>query len=560
MFSKVHARLNHPFATGARSFLAEIKQKKECCRELDSLTKLFDSIDGVLNFLACDPGSLAKLGETRRRAALKPGSITKLHKAAKDRNVDNPIIRANLFTHPCFRKIELETLGEDLQDPTKCQNVSDAIIQANFFNQSYFKEIKLEELEEELQDSEKGIFLINVTGSEFVNEDNQKKVFQGHSFTIIKVVEGQRMGYRLAQSYVKRYDLADFLARKEKYFYDFASLEKEILDPLQSLLHKKGPWTDKECQNYYALTSVDPELTGFFPDIKKSYAGSLLSNAAFGRTTDRKALSDFQGASAQDSSIEPIVVDQEAKAGPQVTEILLTKRFDFIDRGLKFLASHPAYMARLAEVHRGFVLHSNSIVELHETATSRNVSYAVTQANFFNHSYFKKIRPEELNDELQDGEEGTFLLELYESQLINEDNQKKIFPGHNFVIIKVIEGQKMGYRLVQSYVRKYDLADFLARKEIRFYDFASLEKEILGPLYALLHKKGPWTDKECQNYYSIASVYPHELIGFFPNVKKIYAESLLANASFGRTTEKSTREEAFPLIKFRNGIIVFPSG
>lgn len=169
-----------------------------------------------------------------------------------------------------------------------CQKTAYAITQYNLFTQSYFKEIAaIKELEKELQDNEEGTFLLGVYGSELIDYQQNESRFQGHCFTIIKIKEGNETAFRLAQSYIERYSLDEYVEANPGYYANFHILKKEILNPFYGLLHKKGAWTKKECGQYLAITQVSSEhLIGFFPNKELIPTGKLLERAFFGRTTN----------------------------------------------------------------------------------------------------------------------------------------------------------------------------------------------------------------------------------------------------------------------------------
>ena len=226
----------------------------------------------------------------------------------------------------------------------------------------------------------------------------------------------------------------------------------------------------------------------------------------------------------------------------------LINRFAFIDERLRTLSSNTDWIQSFAAGHYLFDLNSAPPLRSETVSipvnsihlTCQTVGYAIVNANILRQTRYKHISSfEELENELTDAEEGTFLLEVAGTEFINNQGTSQRFQGHAFTIIKVIEGQETGYRVAQSYVDEYSLYDFLQRDEKHYFNFATLKKEILQPLYSILQKEGPWTKQECEDYYSITSIYPEELIGFFPDAQEVPSMKLLTEASFGRTTNKT---------------------
>ncbi|CRX37512.1 hypothetical protein ELAC_0150 [Estrella lausannensis] len=404
-----------------------------------------------------------------------------------------------------------------------CGTTARAIVQGNLFGQSRYQKIdSVKKLFRSLKDAEEGTFFLNIYGSEFVNEENKTAVFQGHAFTVLKAIEDGKTGYLLAQSYVEEYSLKDFLLNADRYYFDFSSLKEKVLRPFFSILNKRGPWTKKECRDFSSITSIYSErLIGFGPDSKVCPSGRLLEMANFGRTTDRApgfemrinylSFLIIQTVRANNSNWK---FDKIASIQSPISQALY-HRYEAIDKKLKRLIFTDGMMVNLAKTYYKTVF--NIDVEVIENDSKcQDVACAIVQANLFNHSYCQQLTFHELKSALRDSEEGTFMVQIYSDRFIDADNETKLFPGHSFVVIKVVEGQEIGYRFVHSFVGRLKLIDFLESKSHRYDDYGTLQEHILKPVHSLLKHKGPWGPKESQNFFLITSVYSESLEGYFP--------------------------------------------
>lgn len=177
-----------------------------------------------------------------------------------------------------------------MNQPQACSVVANAIMRLNVFNQKYVKSIQsFEALEEALKNKHRGTFNIQIGDCNFSNSDGENEVFPGHAFTIIKGVKGGSPYYRVVQSYICEYDLTSFLSRSGWVFFDFPSLQAQILSPLHSLLNHVGAWGEAEIANYEKITSISPhELIGLLP------SRPLSEMVEFECTTDEKHVPRFQ--------------------------------------------------------------------------------------------------------------------------------------------------------------------------------------------------------------------------------------------------------------------------
>ncbi len=220
----------------------------------------------------------------------------------------------------------------------------------------------------------------------------------------------------------------------------------------------------------------------------------------------------------------------------------IKKKFDFINLKLNLLADNKDLFKTFAELH-SFCLTGEMPVIDFGIITCKNTAHAVTQYNLFKHSHYKNIEDiQKLEEELQDNEEGTFLLHVLASDFVNKQGWKVPFQGHAFTVIKVIEDGKIGYRLAQSYVDRYSLKNFLEKNDTYYDSFVTLKNEVLEPFYRVLKFKGPWTMETCEDYKCLTGVSPVYLIGHHPDRAVIPSGQLLECAGFGRTTNK---EEGF---------------
>lgn len=221
----------------------------------------------------------------------------------------------------------------------------------------------------------------------------------------------------------------------------------------------------------------------------------------------------------------------------------LNNKFRVIDAKLNLLANNPKFFETFAQMHRLCLTGQVPVINP-KRITCKNTADAITQINLFKHSRFKFIETiEKLEMELQDNEEGTFLLNVYGCDLINNQGWKAPFQGHAFTVIKIIEKGRPSYKFVQSYVDKYNLKDFLEKTNGIYYkNFKALKAQVLKPYYAVLNHEGSWTMKTCNSYKHLTGVRPVYLIGHQPNLNEVTSGKLLERATFGRTTNK---EEGF---------------
>lgn len=164
-----------------------------------------------------------------------------------------------------------------------CQETAYAIIQRNLFDHKLFRELdSLEKCELELKDEEEGTFLVRMSQRFFVDGSGEERQFQGHTFIIVKMIEGDNTSYLIAQSFVERYSLKSFILENRMIYDSYDELKEKVLTPLKSILEKSGNWTDKECRAHYQMTDVFPGwLIGFSPP-----KHNLLEAARFGRSSN----------------------------------------------------------------------------------------------------------------------------------------------------------------------------------------------------------------------------------------------------------------------------------
>lgn len=120
---------------------------------------------------------------------------------------------------------------------------------------------------------------------------------------------------------------------------------------------------------------------------------------------------------------------------------------------------------------------------------------------------------------LQNEEEGLFVFGTTAEWFIKPDTEeKKCFPGHEFIIFKYqIEG-KNRYQLLQSYIGCYTLQYFLKNHLNQFsYDtYEKLEKEFLNPFEKLISNINKTWTQEMDSTYWRQTLIPSQMEGFRP--------------------------------------------
>lgn len=145
----------------------------------------------------------------------------------------------------------------------------------------------------------------------------------------------------------------------------------------------------------------------------------------------------------------------------------------------------------------------------------------IAQSNIFNQKYFKSITTfKSLEDELINGEEGTFLIKC---------------PGLSMTVIKVM-APNQDQITEQKFIVIQSLEKFTRRKNF-VYDSDSFTRNVLDSLGTLLHNKGEWTEQECNAYYKLTGINSSHLIGCF------FSNDFSTLSKFGRTSDIAMPEE-----------------
>jgi hypothetical protein len=167
---------------------------------------------------------------------------------------------------------------------------------------------------------------------------------------------------------------------------------------------------------------------------------------------------------------------------------------------------------------------------------------AIMALNLFNHKYTHELASfEQLEEALQNEEPGTFEISMNAIKFMKPSGHKTAYMGHAFNIIKVVYEDKIGYRLVQSYVDKYTLKNFLSRDKEVIVGFEDLKKRLLIPLRSVLYTQGPWQMLQCVDYQKITSVaVPYQ--GWTPCTS---TRSFKGKSTFKRTSNRKPKTTSY---------------
>lgn len=155
-----------------------------------------------------------------------------------------------------------------------------------------------------------------------------------------------------------------------------------------------------------------------------------------------------------------------------------------------------------------------------DISNNLDCSKGIAQSNLFDQKYFRRIRAfESLENELLDGEEGIFSIQL---------------PSLTLTIIKFREQNQD--QTSQKFIVINSLEKFVLRKKV-VHDLHSFTWNILDSIRTLLHNDGVWTEQECRAFYKLTRINLSDLIGCpFP-------EDLASLAKFGRTSNIALAED-----------------
>lgn len=204
----------------------------------------------------------------------------------------------------------------------------------------------------------------------------------------------------------------------------------------------------------------------------------------------------------------------------------IQKRVSQLQKDLIWLDENPDFSHYLAHTHY-LLFHRSPQMPVRGASRCRDTANAIIQRNLFGQKLFREIKNlEKFELELQDSEEGAFLVRMPQLYFVNS-NEVTTFQGHTFVILKTNEG---AYMVAQSFVEKYSLKSFILNNKMIYESFDQLNENILKPLKMILNS-GKWTEVECQVHYDLTGVYPDWLIGFSP-----LDYSIQEVVSFGRSS------------------------
>ena len=179
----------------------------------------------------------------------------------------------------------------------------------------------------------------------------------------------------------------------------------------------------------------------------------------------------------------------------------------YIQKMLISLNDSPKLFNLLARAHYISFYFTKGLPDT-ESFTCQDSTFAMIQLNIFKQRFYREIDNLIMfEQELQDNEEGTFAVRLPGSPFAN-DSEETIFQGHDFVIYKIRENQKNSYLIAQSFVDQYSLKSFILKNKMIYDNYDQLKKAVLDPVYTLINKYGKWTEKECQAYCDLTSIYP----------------------------------------------------
>lgn len=238
----------------------------------------------------------------------------------------------------------------------------------------------------------------------------------------------------------------------------------------------------------------------------------------------------------------------------EVAKSLMNKRIRHIQKELIHLSDNKRLFDLLAHSH--YLFYHRSLLQPKNGAfTCQDSASAVVQRNLFNHKVFRDIGSlEEFQSELQDEEEGVFQVGIHGRHFVNHSGEKRVFQGHDFIIVKIIEKNNTAYLIAQSFVKQYSLKSFISKNKMIYCSYDQLNENVLTPLKSILEKKGKWSYEECHKHYRLTGVYPRHLMGFSPP-----SQNLIGNLQLARSSSFAIEgKKNFPLGKLVEGRFPFP--
>lgn len=232
----------------------------------------------------------------------------------------------------------------------------------------------------------------------------------------------------------------------------------------------------------------------------------------------------------------------------------LKGRMSTIRKELIRLDDNPKFFSLLVRAHYLYFYWQKGTPDI-ESFTCQDSVFAMIQLNLFKHKLYREIDNLKMFEcELQNNEEGTFSVRIPGAPFVN-NLEERIFQGHDFIIFKVREMNNNSYFVAHSFVDQYSLKSFISENKMIYENFDQLKKAVLDPVESIINKSGKWTEKECQAYCDLTSIYPDWLIGF-SNSKQ---ECLLKVVEFGRSSNVyMSGKDTVSLGKFGENGFEFP--
>lgn len=170
--------------------------------------------------------------------------------------------------------------------------------------------------------------------------------------------------------------------------------------------------------------------------------------------------------------------------------------FDAINIKLEELANSPDDIIRLGNIHNSINLdHTRCLY------TSRSIC----SLNLLNQKYDMFMQDvTHFEENLKNDEEGIFHVQICEVSVI-------YVPNHSFIIIKLFENGHPIFKVVQSYVTRYDLKDYLDRTQGVYYNFNDLYEKVLKHVYTMIDAKSViWNAEKRKSWLQLTGVATDE--------------------------------------------------
>lgn len=152
---------------------------------------------------------------------------------------------------------------------------------------------------------------------------------------------------------------------------------------------------------------------------------------------------------------------------------------------------------------------------------------AILNSNIFNHSHFKYSPSlENLETILTNSTSTVISLGVSDADFENIDKKSKFFPGHNFVIVKLVVKGIIKYKIFQSFVLKYSLKEDIQNHKNQWMDYENLKRSILDPFLCFCTKRGFFNFNDCANFKSVVHV-DLDLNGYCPKTTSLSLKELV---------------------------------